>query len=83
MSLTGRELAEKLLSSRNPDAVVALSVDEFTYSAIDGFYDDSQPDDGDGVIGNLLLKLDPESEIGKYLADDEEKPWTPPNRDNW
>lgn len=69
MSLTGRELANLLLSSRNPDAVVALSVDEFTYSAIDGFHDDSQPADADGVIGNLLLKLDPRSEIGRYLAE--------------
>lgn len=68
MSITARQLAAKLLASKNPDAVVVLSVEGFTYSSIDEFViDESQRADKDGVIGNVLLHVVSDSDIGQFL----------------
>jgi hypothetical protein len=65
--MTARELGERLLNVKNPDAVVVLCVQDACYSALEFKVDESQEEDEDCVIGNVLLELDSESDVAQGL----------------
>jgi hypothetical protein len=65
--ITGQRLIDALGRVVNLDAVVCLCEEGFGYSAITEIIDETQEKDGDGVVGNILLKLEPQSEIDRAL----------------
>ena len=66
---TARTLIERLSKIKNQDAVVVISFDEYSSSNIVSVADETVfPPEADGHIGNVLLCLDPKSEIGMVLV---------------
>ena len=65
--MTVNELITCLEKCKNKDAVVVLSHYEYIDSTLHFLYDASIEDTGNGVIGNVELRLDDNSDIYQAL----------------
>lgn len=65
MSLTVKQLIERLSAARNQDAVVCLSVPDFEYAPISSTYDETLPAPGYGIF---CLNLDEDTDIFRIVS---------------